>query len=188
VNSTVPGNIDEADQGAVLVGADPAETVALKSFSPVGLGDRGTEAVGVQGVEGGVVEVPPPLVLDRHSPIVVTEPRSVLRWGSGGDGVGVVFEVLSATVETGRSMAGVDRLDRDLQCPRLRRREDRWQGRRHHLIVLAQCDPIQQSRPYVTHTVESVWTCGSDVCGRGGQPAERACGRRASNGIMELRP
>jgi len=46
-------------------------------------------------------------------------------------------------------MAGVDRLDRDLQCPRLRRREDRWQGRRHHLIVLAQCDPIQQSRPYV---------------------------------------
>jgi hypothetical protein len=70
VNSAVPDHVDEADQRAAFPGADPAKTVALKSFSPVSLSDRVAEAVSMQRVEGGVVEVAAPLVLDRHSSIV----------------------------------------------------------------------------------------------------------------------
>lgn len=47
MNSAVPDHVDEADQRAVFPCTDPAEAVALKSFSPVGLSDRVTEAVGV---------------------------------------------------------------------------------------------------------------------------------------------
>ena len=47
MGSTVPDDVDEADQGAVFPGADPTKTVALKSFSPVSLSDRVAEAVSV---------------------------------------------------------------------------------------------------------------------------------------------
>ncbi len=47
MSSAVPDNVDEADQRAAFPCADPAETVALKSFSPVGLSEWVTKAVGV---------------------------------------------------------------------------------------------------------------------------------------------
>lgn len=47
VNAAVPGNVDEGDQRAVFPCADPAEAMALKSCSPVGLSDWRAEAVGV---------------------------------------------------------------------------------------------------------------------------------------------
>lgn len=76
VSSAVPNNVDEAAQSAVIPRADPAEAVVLKSCSPVGLSDRGTEAVGVQRVERRIVEVTPPLVLDRHAPILIVRTQS----------------------------------------------------------------------------------------------------------------
>lgn len=78
VSSAVPDNVDEAAQSAVFPRADPAEAVALKACSPVGLSDRGTEAVGVQRVERRIVEVTPPLVLDHHVPILMSVPSPVL--------------------------------------------------------------------------------------------------------------
>jgi hypothetical protein len=71
VCSTVPDNVDESDQRAVFPRADPAETVALKSCSPVGPSDGGAEAVGVQGVEGCVIEVASALIRDRQARILV---------------------------------------------------------------------------------------------------------------------
>lgn len=70
MDPAVPGDVDEADQRAALPSTDPAEAVALKSGSPVRLCDWGAEAIGVQCVEGSVVDVASPLVSDRHAPIV----------------------------------------------------------------------------------------------------------------------
>lgn len=47
MSSAVPDNVDEADQRAVFPCTDPTEAVALESFSPVGLSDRVTKAVGM---------------------------------------------------------------------------------------------------------------------------------------------
>lgn len=77
MNSPVPDNVDEADQRAVFPRADPAEAVALESCSPVSPRDRVAEAVSVQRIKGCIAEVAPPLVLDRHSPIVVSVPTPV---------------------------------------------------------------------------------------------------------------
>jgi hypothetical protein len=85
MDTTVPDNVHEADQRAVLRGTDPAETVALKSFSPVGPSDGVTEAVSVERVEGGVAEGAPPLVLDRHFSIVVSVPNPVTVFQGEGN-------------------------------------------------------------------------------------------------------
>lgn len=75
VGSTVPDDVDEADQGVSFPRADPAQALALKPWSPVGLSDRVSEALGVERVEGSVVEATPPLVSDRHVSIVRSAPR-----------------------------------------------------------------------------------------------------------------
>lgn len=68
MNFAVPGNVDEADEGVVLPRADPAEAVTLQARSPVGRPRWMTEALGVQRVEGAIVEVAAPLVLRLHAP------------------------------------------------------------------------------------------------------------------------
>jgi hypothetical protein len=85
VKSAVPGHVDEGDQRAVFPGADPAEAVVLKPFSPVRLSDWVAEAVSMKRVEGGVVEVAPPLVLDRHSSIVGSGSRPATKLRSEGE-------------------------------------------------------------------------------------------------------
>lgn len=84
VYSAVPDNVDESDQRAALPRADPAKAVALKPCSPVGPSDRGAETVGVQSVEGRVVEVAPPLLRDRHVRILVQDAYRGVITGSYG--------------------------------------------------------------------------------------------------------
>lgn len=96
VNSAVPDHVDEADQRAVFPSADPAEAVALESFSPVSLSDRVAEAVSMQRVEGGVVEVAPPLVLDRHSSIVESGSGPAIGLRSEENSLAEEFETSAA--------------------------------------------------------------------------------------------
>ncbi|GAA3717747.1 hypothetical protein GCM10023082_14120 [Streptomyces tremellae] len=58
VCATVPGDVDGADQGAGLPGADPVEAVAGELSAPVGVGGRAAEALGMQEVESVVPKAP----------------------------------------------------------------------------------------------------------------------------------
>jgi hypothetical protein len=51
MDTAVPGDVNEADQTITLPGADPAEAVTLKPFTPVRLPDRMIEPFGMQLIE-----------------------------------------------------------------------------------------------------------------------------------------
>ena len=66
VTGSIPGDIDETDQGLAVAGAYPTETVILDLGSPVV--DRGlvTEPFGMKRFDVGTVEFPPPVIFDGH--------------------------------------------------------------------------------------------------------------------------
>lgn len=66
VCTSVPGNVDEADELVAPAGADPAEAVLGDLPPPVVFEDAVVEGLGVQGVDLRVAEVPAPFVGDGH--------------------------------------------------------------------------------------------------------------------------
>ena len=68
VHGAVPGDIHESNQRAIRAGADPPEAVPAHSPPPVVLPERMIEALGMQRIELGVVDLAPPLERDRHQP------------------------------------------------------------------------------------------------------------------------
>jgi hypothetical protein len=66
MRSPVPGDVDEADQGAgFVVGGDPAEAVALETNAPVVGAGRVAERGGVEALDFFAVERTAPGVGDR---------------------------------------------------------------------------------------------------------------------------
>ena len=63
----IPGNIDKANELALVIGTRPAEAVFGKLSSPIVIVDIVIEALGMQPVERLVVDVAAPLVADLHA-------------------------------------------------------------------------------------------------------------------------
>ncbi|KQT98453.1 hypothetical protein ASG53_12480 [Sanguibacter sp. Leaf3] len=64
VGTTVPGDVDEADQPSIVTSGDPAQAVAVELVVPAHLLDLMAEALGVQAAELWVGERSTPCVED----------------------------------------------------------------------------------------------------------------------------
>lgn len=69
MDTTIPGDIDKADEIAPVPRADPAQAVPAQLVPPVLAQDLVTETLGMQRVDRGVVDIAAPLVGD-HMPTV----------------------------------------------------------------------------------------------------------------------
>ncbi len=65
---SVPRYVDEADELLAVSSTDPAQAAPIELTLPVIVKEAMAEALGVQGVDFGVLELTAPLVVDLHSP------------------------------------------------------------------------------------------------------------------------
>jgi len=67
VGRAVPSHVDEADELPAVSSTDPAQAVPIDLTPPVIVKEAMPEALGVQGVDLGVLEITTPLVVDVHA-------------------------------------------------------------------------------------------------------------------------
>src|SRR6266566_2224292 len=69
-HAAVPRHVHEADELVPVAGTDPAEALPLDLAPPVIVDHAMAEALGMQGVDLGVLEVSPPVIRDVHRAMV----------------------------------------------------------------------------------------------------------------------